>query len=118
MQARIKFIKAKATLKALSAIRKSVRPPEPIFKDEELNLVRTQINSWKKKAVNSKQDKKIEELLAEAIEKNKVKEKFSMKYFSQIAQDPNRLSKNKFKHFLTIRYGPLLAEKLHSIIEF
>ena len=49
------------------------------------------------------EDKKIEELLAEAIEKNKVKEKFSMKYFSQIAQDPNRLSKNKFKHFLTIR---------------
>ena len=112
MPEKIKLMKVRASLKALSALRKPSAEPEPPFKEEELRLVRSKIQTWKKKAVSSHNQRKIEEQIAEAVERGRVSEKFQRKHFHAIAQEPNRLSKQKFRQFLAQRYGPIIADKL------
>lgn len=110
-------MKARASLKALSALRKPPKEPVPAFHEEELQLVHSWIQNWKKRAVSSA-PKKIEDQIAEAVDKAKINERFHRRHFNVVAQDPNRLSKQKFRQFLAQRYGPVIADKLQSTIEF
>ena len=51
-------------------------------------------------------------------EHHSVKSKISKKHFEQVAQEPFKLKPGKLHQFIANRYGPIVAHKLQSIMDF
>ena len=64
-------MKARAAFKALASRQKPEADPPPVFEEEELKQVHSKIQTWKRRATTSIASKKIEEQIADEVEKAK-----------------------------------------------